>query len=95
MYHRKDQKKIKMEEFSVDIEFKFGVPMIILDLIHALTGYDIISEAKKIFEPKDIIHRMNPDREQFQNAKQMIVDDFQDKAFSIFDDLGELDLKQI
>ena len=43
MYHRKDQKKIKMEEFAVDIEFKFGVPMIILDLIHALTGYDIIS----------------------------------------------------
>lgn len=38
---------------------------------------------------------MNPDNEQFQTAKQNILDDFQDKAFSIFDDFGELDLKQI
>ena len=38
---------------------------------------------------------MNPDNEQFQQAKQNIVDEFQDMAFSIFDDLGELDLKAI
>ena len=65
-----------MEEFAVDIEFKFGVPMIILDLIHALTGYDIISQVKKEFESKGHIQRMNPDNEQFQTAKQNIIDDF-------------------
>ena len=43
MYHRKDPKKVRMEEFSMDVKFKFGVPMIILDLIHALTGFDIIT----------------------------------------------------
>ena len=47
MYHRKDPKRIKMDEFSVDINFKYGIPMIILDLLYALTGYDIVSVVKK------------------------------------------------
>jgi hypothetical protein len=33
MYHKKDPSRIKMDEFSIDIEFKYGVPMIILDVI--------------------------------------------------------------
>jgi hypothetical protein len=55
MYHRKDPKRIKMDEFAVDINFKYGIPMIILDLIHALTGYDIISVVKKEFDNKGLI----------------------------------------
>jgi hypothetical protein len=47
MYHRKDPKRVKMDEFSVDINFKYGIPMIILDLLYALTGYDIVSVVKK------------------------------------------------
>jgi hypothetical protein len=47
MYHRKDPKKVKMDEFAMDVNFKYGVPMIILDLICALTGYDIIGAVKK------------------------------------------------
>ena len=51
MYKKKDPKKIRMDEFSCDIDFKFGVPLIVLDLIQALTGYQIIDEIKKWVEP--------------------------------------------
>ena len=47
--------KIKMDEFSCDIDFKFGVPLMILDLIHALTGYEIIEDIRKhVIPPKNI-----------------------------------------
>ena len=95
MYHRKDPKRIKMDEFAVEINFKYGIPMIILDLIHALTGYDIIGVVKKEFDNNGIIQRMNPDREEFQLYQSNIQDEMQDFAFSCFDDLGELDLKKL
>lgn len=49
MYKRKDLKKLKMEEFVVDVPFKYGIPMIILDIISALTGFDVISAVKNEF----------------------------------------------
>ena len=51
LYRRKDPKKIKMDEFALDIDFKFGIPLIILDMIYALTGYDIFAEIKKSLFP--------------------------------------------
>jgi hypothetical protein len=33
MHQRKDLKKIKLEEFVCDIEWKYGLPMIIMDVI--------------------------------------------------------------
>ena len=33
MHLRKDLKKIKLEEFVCDIEWKYGLPMIIMDVI--------------------------------------------------------------
>ena len=95
MYHRKDPKRIKMDEFAVDINFKYGIPMIILDLIYALTGYDIISVVKKDFDNKGFIQRMNPDLEEFQNYQNNILEEQQEFTFSCFDDLAELDLKKI
>ena len=41
MYHKKDNTKIKMDEFSIDIDFKYGIPLIILDVIQALTGFTL------------------------------------------------------
>ena len=55
MYHRKDPKRVKMDEFSVDINFKYGIPMVMLDLIFALTGYDIVSVVKKEFDNQGLI----------------------------------------
>lgn len=31
-----------MDEFVVDVNFKYGVPMLMLDVINALTGFDVI-----------------------------------------------------
>jgi hypothetical protein len=75
MYHRKDPKRIKMDEYAVDINFKYGIPMIILDLIYALTGYDIISVVKKEFDNKGFIQRMNPDLEEFQVYQSNILEE--------------------
>lgn len=75
MYHRKDPKRVKMDEFSVDINFKYGIPMVMLDLIFALTGYDIVSVVKKEFDNQGLIQRMNPDREEFQFYQNNIIDE--------------------
>jgi len=84
-----------MDEFAVEINFKFGVPMIILDMINAFTGFDIISHIKRELIPNNYIERLNPDSEIFLNYKNQIVDDFQDLAFGVFNNFGELDLTQI
>jgi hypothetical protein len=64
-----------MDEYAVDINFKYGIPMIILDLIYALTGYDIISVVKKEFDNKGFIQRMNPDLEEFQVYQSNILEE--------------------
>ena len=50
-----------MDEYSLEVEFKYGVPMIILDVIHALTGFDIINHIREDIDPSSKIDRMNPD----------------------------------
>ena len=44
LYQRKDPMKIKMDEFCLEVEFTYGVPIIILDVVQAFTGYDILSD---------------------------------------------------
>ena len=62
MYHRKDHTRIKMDEFSVDFEFKYGVPMIILDVINAFTGFNIIEIFQENQDTSDQqIQRMDPE----------------------------------
>ena len=95
MYHKKDSSKIKMDEFSIDIEFKYGVPMIILDVIQAFTGFTINENLQRELSPPRIIERMNPDDDNFINYKSSLIEEFPDMAFSIFDSLGELDLLKI
>lgn len=71
-YGREDTKKIKMEEFVMDVEFKFGFPMLILDIIQAFTGYDIIQLIRNEYEPKRPIQRLEPDNKDFENFKSKI-----------------------
>ena len=89
MYKRKDPKKIKMDEFVVDVNFKYGVPMLMLDIINALTGFDIISQLKDEFEPVKTIQRLNPENENFIVLKNKIPDEMQEHVFDFFSDLGE------
>ncbi len=95
MYHKKDPSRIKMDEFSIDIEFKYGVPMIILDVIKSLTGFSLNDDLQRELSPPRIIERMNPENDAFVNYKATLIEDFPDLAFSIFDSFGELDLLKI
>lgn len=92
LYQRKDPKKLRIEEFCHEVNFKYGVPLIILDLIQALTGFDMISQVKKEIDNPGNIVRLNPDNEDYLLYKINILEEFQDRAFAIFNDLGELDL---
>lgn len=65
-----------MEEFVCDIEFKYGIPMIILDLIETFTGYDIVSIIKNEFEPTKNIERMNTEDDKFCALKNTIPDEY-------------------
>ena len=76
LYHRKDQTKIKMDEYSLEVEFKYGVPMIILDVLHAFTGFNIINHIKEDIEPSSKIDRMNPDSFAYLNYKNTITEEF-------------------
>ena len=73
-----------MEEFAVDIDFKFGVPLIILDMLYALTGYDIISDIKKYVIPPTNIERLNPDCPNLSIHKADIDDEYHELIFNIF-----------
>lgn len=95
MYYRKDQTKIKMDEFAMEIDFKYGVPMIILDFIYAVTGYNIVEQIDKELNTSKYCDRMNPDNDAFLNYKLTLDLDFQELPFQIFDDFGELNLQQI
>lgn len=57
--------KVKMDEFTLDVDFKNGLPMLILDLISAFTGYTThqILQEKPVTER--IIMRLNPEDEHF------------------------------
>ena len=65
MYFKKDPKKIKMDEFAVDVDFKFGIPLVVLDFIYAMTGFNVIQEIKKELEPEKNIERLNTENEEF------------------------------
>lgn len=95
MHLRKDLKKIKLEEFVCDIEWKYGLPMIILDIIQTLTGFNVIEMIKKELEPPHNIDRMNAEDEAFLTIKNNIIEEHHDSIFAIFNDLGELNLTQI
>jgi hypothetical protein len=95
LYQRKDPKKLRIEEYSSEVSFKYGVPMIILDLINALTGAEMIAHAKKEIDKKTYVTRLNPDNDEFIIYKLDVLDEFVDKPFQIFCDLGELDLADI
>jgi hypothetical protein len=78
-----------MDEFVVDVNFEYGIPMLMLDIINSLTGFDIIGEIKKEFEPKQAIVRLNADNEEFTAFKNRIPDDLQDQVFDLFYELAE------
>lgn len=88
-FRREDAKKIKMDEFVIDVEFKYGFPLLILDIIGSLTGYDLIKRVKDEFEPKKPILRLNPENKLFEHLKHQIPDEFLEPIFDFFNELCE------
>lgn len=81
LYQKRDPKKLRIEEFSSEVSFKYGVPMIILDLIQALTGANFIAKVKKEVDKKTYVTRLNADNEDFMLYKLNLLDEFVDKPF--------------
>jgi hypothetical protein len=87
VYSREDSKKIKIEEFVSDVEFKFGFPLLILDIVGYMTGYDLIKKVKNEFEPKKPILRLNPENKLFESIKQGIPDEYYEPIQDMFNRL--------
>ena len=67
-----------MNEFAMDIEFKLGVPLIMLDIIKNFTGQNLAAELREEMKPKRPVVRMNPDDDHFQILKSDYVEEYQD-----------------
>ena len=72
---------MRMDEFSMEVDFKYGVPMIILDFIYAVTGFDVVALINKETQQSPYYDRLNPDSDQFLNYKSTLPEDFQDLPF--------------
>ena len=55
----------------------------------------MIAKIKKEVDKKTYVTRLNADNEDFMLYKLNLLDEFVDKPFQIFCDLGELDLHEI
>ena len=55
-----------MDEFCVDVEFSYGVPVIMLDIMKALTGHDFLEDIQKAISPPQVIERLNPEKFEMQ-----------------------------
>lgn len=75
LHHRKDLLKLKMDEFCVDVDFQLGVPMIILDIIHALTGHNFVQEVQSIAGGTETIVRQDPDSYELMRFKDNLVEE--------------------
>jgi len=87
---------LKEEEFLERVNFKFGVPLTVLDLIDYLTGSDFISTIQKTYvNPQNHIERFDTTNEDFNALKNKIDEDFLPFIFQIFNALGNIDLKDL
>jgi len=84
-----------MEEFACDVDFKFGVPLIILDMIYALTGHEVIGDIRKCVIPPSNIERLNPDCPDLGLHKADIDEEYHELIFGIFNQWGELNLQKL
>lgn len=79
----------------MDVEFTYGVPVIMLDIMKAFTGHDFLEDIQKAISPPQIIERLNPDKFEFAKYRDGLTEEMQDTVWMVFDRLGELDLKQV
>ena len=61
----KEVKRIRCDDFGNEVEFKYGIPMIILDIICTLTGVNFVHQFEKELDSSKLIERCNTDSENF------------------------------
>ena len=79
------------EEFRDEVQFKFGLPLIVMDFIDHLIGSHLIEQIQNLLYPKKEVERFDTSSEAFKDLKKQVEDDFLINIFSIFNALGAVD----
>ena len=83
------------DQFCDQIQFRFGIPLIVLDFIDFMTGSDFIANVQLNVNPEPLIDRFDPQNTEFKDLKDKVEDEFLPYIFNLFDALGAVDLKKL
>ena len=86
--------QLSLDDFVNHVEFKFGIPLIVLDYIDALTGSDFIQQLHERINPPRDVDRFDPANVVFAELKNQIDEDFRVNIYSIFNALGAVDMEK-
>ena len=84
------------DDFVERIEFKFGLPLIVLDFIDQMAGSDFIKVVQTYVNPQTHIERLNEMQTvELRELKDIVDDGFCPYIFSLFNALGNIDLNDL
>ena len=97
IYKRQEVKAFLNEADFDSINFKFGIPLVVLDFIDYMAGTDFIETVYKSVNPdlkNNPIERLEPyHQDELRLLKEEIDDQHLPFIYGIFNTLGEIDLK--
>ena len=95
LYGTKNQlPQLSLDDFIHNVEFTYGIPLIVLDFVDSLTGSDFIQKLHDHINPPKNVERFDTSAQEFEETKKKIDDDFLPWCFSLFNALGNVDLSQ-
>ena len=84
--------QLTLDEFVNNVNFQFGVPLIVLDYVDAITGSDFIQKLHEHINPPKNVERFDPLSRDFTELKNQIDDEFLINIYSLFNALGNVDM---
>ena len=86
-----------MEDFVDRINFRFGIPLVVLDLMDQITGSDYIETVQMFVNPiRNNIERFDvQNSEKFSELKGQVDDDFFPYIFQLFNALGVINVREL
>ena len=82
IYQNKHSKAfLNEEDFCDKINFKFGVPLIVLDFIDYICGSDFIKTVQTFVNPQSHIERFDTHNNEFNELKSNIDEEFLPYSF--------------
>lgn len=82
---------MKPSEFFQVNDFRYGLPVFVLDFVDSVTGSNFIGEVQKLLLSQKIRDLMDPDDGEYLELRDQIDEGFLHITFYIFDQMGELD----